>query len=146
LVVLDNYESKLEEIKKVNEKYLSEFENWLKEKKIGQKTINSHISNMDFYLNVYLNYYDITTMEDGVYDVYDFLGDWFIQKCLYASKTSIKENAASIKKFYKCMSELGYISKEDYESLATMLKDNMDVFLSSLDDFDNDTFYDDIFC
>ena len=75
-------------------------------------------------------------------EVYSFLNGWFIEKCMWASKTSIRETAASIKKFYECMSEFGYVKYEDYKDMCFIIKDNMDEFLSTLDDFDNGTFYD----
>ncbi len=95
---MDNYEIVLEENKRRNEKYVKEFDEWLKEKGLVNKTIKKHISNIAFYLNEYLNYYEITNMEEGVFDTYLFLSDWLIRKCLWSSKTSIKENASSIKK------------------------------------------------
>ena len=81
-------------------------------------------------------------MEDGVYSVYGFLDGWFIEKCLWASRNSLKETAASIKKFYECMSEKGYVKKEDYKSLCLEIKEGMDEFLEQLDAFDNGTYYD----
>ena len=81
-------------------------------------------------------------MEDGYYLVYDFLDGWFIEKCLWASKNSLKETAASIKKFYECMSEKGYIKIEDYKHLFNEIKENMDDFLDQMDAFDNGTYYD----
>lgn len=92
-------------------------------------------------INNYLNYYDITTMEEGTHEVYMFLNDWFIRKCLWSSKSSIKENAASIKKFYQCMNEKKYITDENYNALCKTIKDNMDVFLESMKKFDNGTYY-----
>ena len=81
-------------------------------------------------------------MEDGYYLVYDFLDGWFIEKCLSSSQNSLKENAASIKKFYDCMSEKGYIKKEEYKQLCNEIKENMDNFLDQMDAFDNGTYYD----
>ena len=49
------YEKEVKKIKKKNEKYLNEFENWLKEKKLVSKTINGHLQNVDFYINEFLN-------------------------------------------------------------------------------------------
>ncbi len=69
--------------------------------------------------------------------VYPFLGDWFIRKCMWSSRSSIKETASGIKKFYKCMNELGYIDKEKYELVAFTIKENMEEFLENLDDYDN---------
>ena len=96
---------------------------------------------MEFFLNDYLHYYEPTKMEDGTALVYDFLSDWFIRKCMWSSESSLKEFAASIKKFYKCMSENNHISTETYEELCDMIKENMDYFLEMMDDYDNGDFY-----
>lgn len=129
---MENYEVRLEENKKRNEKYLKEFEEWLKGKNLAKKTIRKHLNNIDLYINDYLNYYEITKMEKGVTEAYVFFNDWFIRKCLWSSENSLKETASSIKKFYKCMCELGYISNEDYEFLNTSISNNMDEFYTSL--------------
>lgn len=134
---MTNYEKDLEENQKRNEQILIEFTKWLEDKKLSSKTIRKHISNIDLYINDYLNYYEVTKMEDGVHMAHSFLNDWFIRKCLYSSKTSIIENSASIKKFYQCMSEKGYVSVEDYKDLAEMLKNCIDEFLDSLYEYEN---------
>lgn len=139
---MDNYEIELEKNKKRNENYIQEFEAWLKEKNLAPKTIKKHLSNIELYLNEYLNYYEITKMEDGIFDVYSFLNDWFIRKCLWASKFSIKENASSIKKFYQCMSEKEYVKVEDYKLLCKEIKDNMEEFLDSINAYDDGSYYD----
>lgn len=124
-------EKKIDDNYKRNKKFILEFEKWLKNKKLSPKTIRKHLSNIDIYINDYLNYYEITKMEDGISEAYMFLNDWFIRKCAFASITSITENAASIKKFYNCMCELGYISKDDYSFLNKSISDNMDIFYDS---------------
>lgn len=139
---MSDIEVKIKENIKRNEKFIKEFSEWLEEKGLTNKTINKHINNIDLYINHYLNYYDITKMEDGICSVYSFLSGWFIEKCLWASQTSIKETSASIKKFYNCMCDKGYVSKEDYKSLCDVIKDNMDEFLYQLEAYDNGEFYD----
>ncbi len=131
------YEINLKKNKKRNEKYIKIFENWLNEQKLVKKTICKHLDNIDLYINEYLNYYEVTKMEEGVMDVYSFLSDWFIRKCLWSSVTSVKEMAASIKKFYKCMSEKGYIENEDYKILCEEIKDNMDEFIENVIEYNN---------
>ena len=74
---MDNYEIKLEKNKKRNENYIQEFEVWLHEKNLAPKTIKKHLSNIELYLNEYLNYYEIIKMEAGISEVYSFLNDWF---------------------------------------------------------------------
>lgn len=137
-----DYELKIEQNRKRNEKFIKEFESWLTEKGLVKKTIRKHLNNADLYINDYLNYYDVEKMEDGIYSIYGFLDGWFIEKCLWSSRNSLKETASSIKKFYQCMSELGYVTVDDYKKLCREIKDNMDEFLAQMDAFEDGTYYD----
>lgn len=139
---MEDFEFKIEENKKRNKKYINEFENWLNEKKLVKKTIRKHLNNIDLYINDYLNYYDVTEMEDGINCIHSFLDGWFIEKCLWVSKNSLKETATSIKKFYQCMSENNYVSQEDYKSLCSFIKENMEEFLEQVELFEDGSYYD----
>ena len=139
---MENIENKIKENQTRNKKFIKEFEEWLKEKSLSDKTIKKHISNVDIFINDYLNYYDIETAEEGITSVYSFLNGWFIEKCMWATPYTTKEEAASIKKFYAYMSEKGYVEKEDYKFLCEELKDSMDEILDTLEAFDNGTYYD----
>lgn len=136
-----DFEKKAEENCKRNEKYIEGFEKWLIEKDLAPKTIRKHLSNVSLYINDYLNYYDIIKAEDGIDKIYSFLDGWFIRKCLWVSKNSIKEMTASLKKFYQYMSENNYVTVEDYKDMCFFIKESMDDFFESLDDFDNGTYY-----
>jgi hypothetical protein len=95
------YEADCKKIIASNKKLLSEFKIWLQSSNLSEKTINNHISNISFYINEYLLYYEEPIKaQDGIGDVSMFLGDWFIRKAMWASKAHIKSNAASIIKFY----------------------------------------------
>ena len=139
---MENIERKIKENQTRNKKFIKEFEEWLKEKSLSDKTIKKHISNVDIFINDYLNYYDVETAEEGITSVYSFLNGWFIEKCMWATPYTTKEEAASIKKFYAYMSEKGYVEKEDYKFLCEELKDSMDEILDTLEAFDNGTYYD----
>lgn len=139
---MTDYEIKVEENLKRNEKYIKEFEKWLNEKNLAKKTIRKHISNIDLYINDYLNYYDVIKVEDGIGSVYSFLDGWFIEKCLWASKNSLKETATSIKKFYQFMSENNYVGIDNYKDMCSFIKENMDEFLANVDEFEDETYYD----
>ena len=142
---MDNYkdwEKKVEANHKRNDKFIQEFEEWLNQKGFAKKTIRKHINNASLYINDYLNYYYAEKMEDGVYSVHGFLDGWFIEKCLWSSRNSLKETAASIKKFYECMREKEHVKKDDYKSLCREIKDNMDEYLEQMDAFDEGTYYD----
>ena len=135
-------EKKIKENQKRNKKFMKEFEEWLKEKSLSDKTIKKHLSNVDLFINDYLNYYDVETAEEGITSVYSFLSGWFIEKCMWATPYTTKEEAASIKKFYAYMSEKGYVEKEDYKFLCEELKASMGEILDTLEAFDNGTYYD----
>ena len=139
---MDNYEEELKKNEKRNEKFLKEFDEWLDSKNLSPKTKKKHLGNVEFYLNYYLNYYEVTKMEEGIFEVRGYLNGWFIEKCAFASRTSIKENAASIKKFYQCMSEKEYVKVQDYKKLCVILRESMDEFFDNLDAFDNGTYWD----
>lgn len=139
---MENYEIELEKNNKRNDKFINEFEEWLNQKKLTPRTINKHLCNIDLFINSYLTYYEVIKMEEGVIFVCDFLGDWFIRKCAWSSANSIKEMAASIKKFYQCMSEKNYIAKEKYQWLTEVLKEKMDKILEEMKHYEEDLFED----
>ena len=132
LIMID-YDKKMDESIKRNKKFIDEFKEWLESKKLGIRPINKHISNIELYLNDYLCYYDFQTMEDGVLEAGIFLSGWYVEKCMWVSRTSLKEMAASLKKFYLCMSEKGYVRKEEYESMCDGLKDSMEEAIHMLE-------------
>ena len=140
-----DYKKKMNENNKRNEKYLQEFEKWLNKKGLVNKTIKKHLNNTSLFINDYLNYYDITKAEDGLGEVFMFLNDWFIRKCTWSSRNSLKETAASLKKFYQYMYENNYVDFNDYKETFDFIKNNMDELLESVDEFNNfdeDDYYD----
>ncbi|TRT82263.1 MAG: recombinase, partial [Microcystis aeruginosa Ma_AC_P_19900807_S299] len=81
------YEADCQKIRKANHELLKDFESWLESSGLSEKTINNHVSNIDFYINEYLLYEDAVEAKDGVDMVSDFLGYWFIKKALWASQS-----------------------------------------------------------
>ena len=128
----EQYEAAVKEIEKANERHLKTFKKWLEGKKFTEKTINSHINNVEFYINDYLNYYDAQDVKSGCSCIGGFLGDFFIRKAGWSSVAQIKANAASIKKFYACMSEQGVIKEEKYRNLCEEIKEGMEGWLEDM--------------
>lgn len=115
---------------------LEMFLNWLEDSNLSRKTIEKHFYNVSFYVEEYLNYYQpCTDIKIGCTAIGGFLGDWFIRKCMWSSKTAIKESATSIKKFYKCMLENHRIEKIDYICLCDTIKEEMDTWLAAFDTY-----------
>ncbi len=99
----EDYERECKAIREENEGHLKEFEDYLSSKGLSDKTIKRHISNVDFYINTYLLQYDAERIGAGCLVVNSYLGDFFIRKCMWSTPATIRQTAASFKKFYKCM-------------------------------------------
>ncbi|MDO9535247.1 MAG: recombinase [Bacillota bacterium] len=133
----EQYEQDCERIRKDNETLLVEFEKWLTEKDLTQKTIDKHVYNVEFYINKFLLYEEAIDAADGSGEIGYFLGYWFIKKAMWSSKASIKSNAASLKKFYQFMLEKGNVTKEAYDYLNERIKEEMQEWLDTIDRYDD---------
>ena len=141
-----DFDKMLKETEKRNEKFLDIFEKELKESGLSKKTIYGHLSNVSLFINDYLPYYqENTKMEEAMGCVDDFLDYFFIHKCMWATPSSLKATAASIKKFYKCMASNKLVDEDDYKYLCNEIKENMDAYLQDLYAFDNLDEYDELF-
>ena len=136
------YEIDCKKIRKTNVRLLNEFEVWMKSSGLSENTINNHLSNIDFYVNEYLLYEDATEAKDGIGSVGMFLGFWFIRKAMWASQSSIKGNATSLKKFYTFMHEKGLVDKEDLIDLKQTIKEEMPEWSATLRRFDDQSIED----
>ena len=133
----EEYEQKCNAIREKNEAYLNGFSEELLNAGLKEKTIYRHYQNVNFYINDYLLRIEPLEMVHGAYQIDDFLGEFFIRKCMWSTPGTIKSTAASIKKFYKSMLKMGYIDESDYEELAETIKDNMDRWLEDCEDYNN---------
>jgi len=137
---------KSKEIEKANKKHLEAFEKSLRDNGLSKKTIDNHVSNVDFYINGYLCDRLEKDVTCGCYEVDGFLGDWFIRKALWSSCAHIKGNAASLKKFYAFMLENGAVEQKDYDALCCTIKEEMPAWLEAMERFealaDDEDFYD----
>ena len=132
----DDYDAACEAMRQRNQAYLDLFQHSLEESGLKPKTIQNHLDNVDFFINTYLLHYDVQDMEAGCHAVGGFLGDFFIRKCMWSSPTSIKANAASFKKFYKCMLEHGHIAQESYDDLVAIIKEDLELWQEDCRAFD----------
>lgn len=120
-----------------NEKYLEIFQSEMIENGLLERTIRSHLNNADFYLNTFLLREEPIPMNQGYWYVDNFLGDFFIRKCMWSTPATIKSTASSLKKFYKCMLGYNLVDKEDYEVLSEIIKDNMEDWLDDCRQFND---------
>ena len=120
-----------------NYEYLILFQEDLENAGLKDKTIYNHLSNANLFINDFLIYHMYATMEEGVTTIGDFLGDFFIHKCMWSTPATVKTTAASLKKFYKCMAEYGKIEKKDYDYVCRDIKESMEYWQESCESYNN---------
>ena len=135
----EEYEQKCGEIRLRNATYLDEFREDLFNAGLKEKTIDRHCQNADFYINTYLLREEPLEMTCGTdsFKIDDFLGYFFIRKCMWSTPGTIKSTAASIKKFYSSMLQRGNIDESDYRELTETIRDNMDSWLKDCESYNN---------
>lgn len=138
----EEYEAECNRIRTENKKILSDFRKWLEYNKLADKTIQYHVSNIDFYINHYLLYQEAIEAKEGHNHIMGFMGDYFIRKAMWASVSNIKQNCTSLKKFYTYMLEKDQISKENLTDLKETIKEECPYWIEELERFDNGEFYD----
>lgn len=123
----EQYEKDCQQIRKDNEALLEGFQAWLQAKGLSQKTVSKHSSNLDFYLNDFLLRESAVPASEGLeYSfVADYLGYFLIRKCLWSVPSTIKENGASLKKFYEYMAEQGKVPRSALIALKQDIKESM---------------------
>ncbi|MCH9690652.1 MAG: phage integrase N-terminal SAM-like domain-containing protein [Gammaproteobacteria bacterium] len=121
----EKYEAECKQVKAENEKLLEAFESWLKASGLSENTIHTHFDNIDFYINYFLLYEDVTRPEDGAHDVSRFLGYWFIRKAMWSSPSTVKSSAASLKKFYTFLLEKRLIESAELNDLKASIKEGI---------------------
>jgi len=101
-----DYDVRVRAIQAANQPILNAFEVGLEQSGLSEKTIQIHVTNIDFFTN-YLVYYEPLKKLDEANsgDVWMFLDDWFPRKALWASITSVTSYLASFKKFFRWMGE-----------------------------------------
>ncbi len=79
-------------------------------------------------------------MEESVTMLGDFLGDYFIRKCMWSTPSSVKTTAARLKKFYKSMAEHGKIEKKGYDYVCRDIKESMAYWQECCAEYNNPDF------
>ncbi|MCK4258358.1 MAG: hypothetical protein KAX49_05235 [Halanaerobiales bacterium] len=118
------YEKKVNEINKENEKLLAKFENKLKEDGLSKITIKNHLFNTSFYINEFLTYYEAIRAKEGILEIDEFFNDWFIRKASWSNESNVKSSITSINKFYKFMYSEGLVTKDDFEEMKAIIKES----------------------
>ncbi len=121
-------DKELSDLLQANQEYLKLFEKDLRAAGLAEKTIESHVNNASYYINVYiLRHSEGMTMVDGIAQssLIEFFGDFYIHVCRGSTPNYVKTTAVSVKKFYRCMMEHGYVDPDAYQDLCELFKSSM---------------------
>ena len=107
-----------------NEKYYEIFEKSLQDAGLSKKTIGKHLDNIRLYLDEFISMHLGGGIEEGAdpINMDAFFGDFYARKCC-SSTAELKAAIGSIKRFYKCMKESGYLSDGAYKDFTASLKE-----------------------
>jgi len=94
---------------------LVSFEQWLS-RKVASGTIQRHCQDVEPYINTFLLHNEATAANQQARRIATFLSYWFIRRGR-AAPTSMKENAASLKKFCSFMHDKGKIDAPSLKDL-----------------------------
>ncbi len=133
----EKYDAECERIRAENAELLDGFANWLSVKGLSPGTIQNHCWNIDFYVNHFMLYYDAWDASSGIGQVDKYLGYWFIKKAMWARPSSMKSNAASLKKFYTFMFETGKVDKDALDDLKAEIREGLPEWLETLARYDD---------
>lgn len=132
----EDLEKECDTLREANKKILLQFRKYLAEKKLSKKTIKKHHGNVDFFINEFLLYEEPLGPEEGVERIDYFLGYWFGRKALWATVTSVKENIASLKRFYTFMCDVGRISEEALADMKAEIKESKGEWIEAMQRYD----------
>ena len=133
----EEYERACNLIREENQGLLNAFESWLSGAGLTKTTARKHRENIDFYINEFLLYESPIRASEGVDEVGMFLGYWFIRKAMWASETSIKAHATSLKKFYDFMNMWGEVDAEAVRAMKERIKNDLPEWLATLRRYDD---------
>jgi len=120
----EDYDVMKERIETVNFEFLDAFYIHLtEEKKISEKTASVHTYSVAFFGNDFVLNYESETLDQAIPFIDEFLGSWFIRKCMWSTPIVIKQNITSFKKFYTWMHQNKHISSEDLARLTLTIKE-----------------------
>jgi hypothetical protein len=116
------YEKDCERIRNENEKLLQGFAKHLNKSGIKEKTTRKHCLNIDSFLDYFLLYEEAVSAAKGIDMIGEYLGDFYIRKCMWSSPAQTKLTITSFKKFYAYLSTIGKVTPENLKEMNVRIK------------------------
>jgi len=139
---MGDYDRQVTEIHKYNAPFYEQFAAWLTASGLSERTIRSHLENVQFFADKYLTYSEPLRRVDeaDVSDVSLFLSDWFLRKAMWSSPSAVRSNIASFKKFFRWMEQEGHMDADDVAEILLDLKENRDEYIEDAEAYEDGLF------
>ncbi len=122
--------------------FLERFAESMRSNGLSKATVKKHTDNVDFYLNDFLLYYSDQSAGEGIAEVGEFLGDWFIRKAMWSTPATVRSNASSLKKFYQFMHDEDIVTLDELAEMKREIKADLPDWVAAVTRY-NDPEYDD---
>lgn len=127
---VEDYDKEFKKVEKNNEKLLDLFEKSLEG--LSEKTIDLHLSNAHLFLNEYFYREGLENPVEGAGYVDSFF-DFFVRKCMWSSPNTVKQLAASMRKFYKCLYNNKIVEIEVLEHVLEIIDGGLEYWIEECD-------------
>lgn len=118
-------ENACEQIHRENEQLLERFIALMRQRRRASTTINAHYRNIDFFINEYLAHGRGLRAAEGVDEIDEYFGDWFIRKAMWSTPDTIKKTANSLFQFYTFLAALEMITVLQLAELKVLIMREM---------------------
>lgn len=124
--VSDDAADRTDEMRRRNDGYLREYENWLFEVGHVRIDVAQRVTDVSTFLNFFCVEHEGIEMREGAGEVGRYLGNLFIRRVMWSTPDTIRTTAGSIKEFYRCMHAYGHVEKHEVDFVLREIKDNID--------------------
>ncbi len=116
-----DYEKNCGRIRQENAVLLDDFVALLRGQGLATGTIRKHRENAEFFINEFLLSHAATRPAEGIGELSEFLGDWFIRKAMWSTPRAIKATATSLYKFYVFLAASDKITLAELAALKSTI-------------------------
>ena len=136
---MDDYDRQVAEIHSYNAPFYEQFAAALTASGLSERTVQSHVENVQFFADHYLTYSEPLRRVDeaDVSDVGLFLSDWFLRKAMWSSPSAVRSNIASFKKFFQWMGQQGHMDAEAVAEILLDLKENRAEYIEDAEAYED---------
>lgn len=126
----EDYDEMRKRLEEANEKIVSGFINHtVGVKKKGKQRMGKYAEHLQFFANEYLCNYEGIDLLEGLGEFPDFVGNWFIRKCMWSDESSLRENLDAFEAFLGYLEETQQMQKDRLDDLREWIDEERPLYL-----------------